>query len=154
MCCDSCSPKLAAGIKADLEAQGKRVAQLAPIAGCKDEACGDSFCKCEALKMIADGKKDALLSILIDRVEAAGKDADVVILHPIADEGALRDAYGLNVALAKNVDACVIPAICAKDKTDEQVAAAAELNVKLLAQDGLAVTVVASNCSDNAAKLI
>ena len=154
MCCDSCSPKLAAGIKADLEAQGKRVALLAPLAGCKDEACGDSFCKCEALKMIADGKKDALLSILVDRVEAAGKDADVVILHPIADEGALRDAYGLNIALAKNVDACVIPAICATDKTAEQVAAAAELNVKLLAQDGLTVTVVASNCTDDAAKLI
>ena len=154
MCCDSCSPKLADGIKASLEAQGKKVALLAPLAGCKDEACGDSFCKCEALKLIADGKKDALLSILVDRVEQAGKDADFVILHPIADQGALRDAYGLNVALAKNIDACVIPAICADDKSDEQVADAAELNVKLLAQDGLAISVVASNCSDAAARLI
>ncbi len=154
MCCDSCSPKLADGIKASLESQGKRVAVLSPLAGCKEDACGNSFCKCEALKMIAAGKKDALISILVDRVEEAGKDADYVIIRPISDEGALRDAYGLNIALAKNVNACVIPAICAKDKTDDKVAAAAELNVNLLAQDGITVKVVASNCSDEAVKMI
>lgn len=154
MCCDSCAPKLSEGIKKDLEAQGKRVSIFAPLAGCKEDACGDSFCRCEAVKLIANGKKDDLLSILVDRVEAAGKDADVVIITPIADDSALRDAYGLNIALAKNVDACVIPAVCAKDKTDEEVAAAADLAVKMFAQDGLAISVIASGCNENAAKCV
>lgn len=154
MCCDSCAPKLANGIKTSLEKQGKRVSILAPLAGCKEEVCGHSFCKGEALKLLAIGKKDALLSALVDRVEEASKDADFVIIYPIASEGALRDAYGLNIDLAKNVNACVIPTLCARDKTDEQLAESAELTINLFAQEGIRVTVVASGCSDNAAKAI
>ena len=154
MCCDSCAPKLAENLAADLKAQGKKVAILVPLAGCKDEVCGASFCRCEAAKLIADGNKDDLLSQLVDRVEETGKDADIVIIHPIAADGMIRMAYNLNIELAKNIDACVIPAVCAKDRTDEEVADAAELNVKLMAQDGIKVTVIASGCSENAAKLI
>lgn len=154
MCCDSCAPKLSAGIKQDLEAQGKRVSVLVPLAGCEDEGSKDSFCRSEALKLIADGRKDELLSILADRVEAAGKDADVVIVTPVVEDFALRDAYGLNIALAKNIDACVIPAVCAKDKTDAAVADAADLSVRMFARDGLEIRVIASGCSDDAARLV
>ena len=154
LCCDSCAPKLSEGLKKDLEAQGKRVSILAPLAGCKEDACGDSFCRCEAIKLMADGKKDELLSILVDRVEAAGKDADIVIVRPIADDTLLRDAYGLNIALAKNIDACVIPAVCGKDKSDDDVAKAADLAVKMFARDGLDIRVIASGCSDSAAKRV
>ena len=154
LCCDSCSPKLADGIKASLEAQGKRVAVLNPLAGCKDDVCGDSVCRCEALKLLAAGKRDDLIAVLVDRVEEAGRDADVVIVRPIAAQGALRDAYGLNIDLAKNIDACVIPAVCADDRSDDDVLADALLQQGLLAKDGIKVTVVASNCSADAAKLI
>ncbi len=154
MVCDSCAAKLADALKANFESQGKKVAVLAPLAGCKDDVCGASFCRCEATKMLADGKKDALLSILVDRVEETGKDADIVIVTPIVDGGAIRDAYGLNIALAKNIDAMVIPAVCAKDKSDDQVVEAANVTVKMFAQDGIKVSVIASGCSDDAAKKI
>ena len=154
MSCDTCADKIAHAIAADLKTQGKKVAIFAPLAGCKEEVCGASVCACEALKMISEGRKDALLSLLVDRVEETGKDADVVIVKPIAEKGALRMAYDLNVALAHNIDAAVIPAICAKDKRDDELVAAADLNVKLFAQEGLTVRIVACRCSaDVAAKI-
>ena len=143
MVCDSCAGKLADGLKADLEKQGKRVAVHALLEDNTD-----------AVKMIADGKRDALLSKLVDDVEAAGKDADIVVITPAFEGNGLRDAYGLNIDLAKSIDACVIPAVCAKDKSNEEVAAAAALTVKVFAQDGISVSVIASGCTDDAAKAV
>ena len=150
MCCDSCAPKLASGIAKSLESQGKRVAIFVPHADC----AGKKLADCEALKLIAAGRKDALLAKLAERVETAGKDADIVIVQPMAADGMMRMAYDINIALAHDIDAAVIPAVCADGKSDDEVADAAELTVKLFAQEGLRISVVASPCSDAAAALI
>ena len=150
MCCESCAPKLAEGIAKSLESQGKRVAIFVPHADCAGKKPAD----CEALKLIAAGRKDALLAKLAERVEAAGKDADIVIVQPMVADGMMRMAYDINIALAHDIDATVIPAVCADGKTDAEVADAADLTVKLFAQEGLKISVIASPCSDAAAALI
>ena len=150
MCCDTCAPKLAEGIAKSLESQGKRVAIFVPHADC----AGKKLADCEALKLIAAGRKDTLLAKLAERVETAGKDADIVIVQPMAADGMMRMAYDINIALAHDIDAAVIPAVCADGKTDAEVADAVDLTVKLFAQEGLNISIVASPCSDAAAALI
>lgn len=148
ICCDSCAPRLAQSIADNLVKQGKRVAILAPIATSKDEVCGDSFCAREASKWLAAGKRDRLVSELVERVEMAGKDADFVIVRPIAESSALRMVYDLNIELAKNIDAAVIPAVCAEGKTDDEVMEDMRTAIGVFAQQGLAIHAVASGCSD------
>lgn len=152
MCCDSCAPKLSAAMAANLETQGKKVAVLAPVAASKDAVCGNSMCEKEVAKRLAQGKKDDLIAELVDRVLDAGKEADVVILRPIAESSLLRNAYDLNIELAKNIDAAVVPAVCAKDKSDDDVACDIETVVHVYAHQGLNVSVVASGCADSVAQ--
>ena len=148
MSCDTCAPRIAESIARGLESQGKKAAILAPVASCKEEACGNSVCERQAAQWIAQGKRDQLISLLIDRVEEAGKGVDVVVIRPIKASGALRCAYDLNVELAKNIDAAVLPAICADNKSDDEIVEDIHTAIGVFAQQGLAVHAVASGCSD------
>ena len=67
MSCDTCAPRIAESIARGLESQGKKAAILAPVASCKEEACGNSVCERQAAQWIAQGKRDQLISLLIDR---------------------------------------------------------------------------------------
>ena len=73
MSCDTCAPRIAESIARGLESQGKKAAILAPVASCKEEACGNSVCERQAAQWIAQGKRDQLISLLIDRVEEADR---------------------------------------------------------------------------------
>ena len=48
MSCDTCAPRIAESIARGLESQGKKAAILAPVASCKEEACGNSVCERQA----------------------------------------------------------------------------------------------------------
>ncbi len=146
--CDSCAPRIADAICCSLRAQGKKVSALVPIASEKAEACGNSLCEKQAAKMLAAGKRDQLISALIDRVEEAGKDADVLVIRPVIETSALRCAYDLNIELAKNIDAAVLPAICAGNKSDDEIAEDIHTAIDMFARQGLAIHAVASGCSD------
>ena len=85
MSCDTCAPRIAESIARGLESQGKKAAILAPVASCKEEACGNSVCERQAAQWIAQGKRDQLISLLIDRVEEElGEKATVIATGGLA----------------------------------------------------------------------
>lgn len=148
MSCDTCAPRIAEAIVRGLESQGKKAAILTPIASCRTEEVGNSVCERHAAQLIAKGKRDRLISLLVDRVEETGKDVDVVVIRPIKASSALRCAYDLNIELAKNIDAAVLPAICADDKSDDELVEDIRTAIGVFAQQGLSVHAVASGCGD------
>ncbi len=153
LCCEDCVPQLSNGLKANLESQGQKVALLNPLAGSKDEVVGASFCKKEAVKLLADGKEDELIAQLIDRIEETGKGSDVVIVTPVFEDLTFRGAYCLNLEIAKNADAFVLPAVCSEGKTIDEFIADVETTVKFFAQDGITIKAIASGCKPDFAQL-
>lgn len=143
LCCESCAPSLAQKLADALEAQGHKTAIWNPIADSGEHAIPRQ----DAAKRIAQGQKAQLLDALCDNAEAAAQNADVLIALPVYEDCAIRMAYELNTAIARNLDAMLVPAVCTKDKTDDQAVEAIELAIQQFAQEGFTLDVVASGCS-------
>ncbi len=155
LACESCADKLTGAVAKALESEGKRVALIAPIADKDEDKCGNSVSNRDAVKMIAAGKQNDLVSLLVDRVIEAGKDKDIVVMKPIVDGGALRNAYDLNLALAHAAKSELIPTVCgSRNPTVESFIEATADTLKLFADKGFKLNVIASGAADDSAKAV
>lgn len=146
LCCDSCASKLAQGIIDCVAKEGKKAVSFLPLSGNPSDG---AMCEREAAKLLANGKRGDLLGALQANALNHGAGADLLVIRPIEASPMMRMAYALNIELAKTLDACVVPAVCAKDKTDAQVIDDMELVIREFAREGLDIRTVASGCSEN-----
>jgi phosphate acetyltransferase len=114
-----------------------------------------------AEEMVGDGRVDELVGMIVDRFRAVERECDAVVVvgtdfgHDPADpqqERGVPGEFALNLRLATEFGAAMLPVVDGHERTAEEVAAAVRSTHRALADRGAAVVAVLANRVDPAGR--